>query len=772
MNNDIAAAVERLGRDLQGATSFEEAKALIERLAGLVADNPTYNAILVPLSALLSAKPEDRALAAIDLGRALLETLGTGLRDLDSALSSSPGRAVGAQLFKEAAPAFEKVTTLLPMLGLSIDEAFTRGVGRIVEASNEMKAAEHQWGRAFILERAPELRATGLEVRTPEDEDDLFRRLLERLAAPPPEPGQDETIDAAASTNPLLPAAIEKLWAFVERWAGAEGIEIPQGRAFAMLGKLPLRPPMTLELLSLEWRVLAAFEWPEVYRGWAKDNAPRLAAQSFLAKLAQGKKPDPLATDAEAAGRLELALRLVLPEARRQVPEVPPLELPKQPIRNGMVALDADLVHFVANLPDEGAKATAEEMRRAFRKTPGWLPWADPLKLPRTLARALWKLRVRPALEQAHTPGAAPAKPFALRRVIAHTGGGDFTPLDLSMSACAGLFSGAVEYGKETYALQPGAAPEAARVLQPRAVGVVPSEWLEGPRQVVMAGCFQDPWEKVAAGADSESLIVDLARTAANMGRVPALVPKVLVTMFAATPFDGAPTKGTLGDLLDLVRPDSQGRKRRPKDLAEVGAAVAFTKNLRLLEKTERATLHPLELFVVDYEWSATEDTPIGWCANPFIAERMKGGKGGGFFPVNYSRLMALKVNNPRLFALYLRLAGMWNLARWHGVFRPERFKPLEVDRLAFLTNTLPLAAAECIAGKRSDQTAKVSRSRARSNVVADLEELRAAGLCGDLNLSTPNRGNPLVRPMPDGDLLEAYRLSLKKGASKARGGK
>ena len=772
MNNNPAGELERFARDLEKATTFDQARPVIERMAAIAGDHPIFPQLFTLLSSLFSAKPEERKLAAISLGRAMIDIVGTGLQDLDSALSSSPGRAVGALMFEEAAPALEKVASMLPILGLPVDEDFSQGIGRIVEAANEMKSAEHRWGRAFILERADELRAAGLEVRTPEDEDDLFRRLLERLAAPPSEaPDVDEAIDAAASTNPLLPAAIEKLWAFVEQWAQAEGIELPKGRAFATLGNLPLRPPMTLELLSLEWRVPAAFEWPEVFRGWAKDNAPRLAAQAFLTKLAQGKKPDPLATDAEAAGRLELALRQVLSEARQQVPEVAPLELPKQPIRNGMVALDADLVHFVANLPDEGAKATAEEMRRAFRKTPDWRPWADPLKLPRALARVLWKLRVRPALEQAHTPGNAPAKPFALRRVIARTEGGAFTPLDLSMSACSGLFSGAIEYGKETYALQPGAAPEAARVLQPRAVGVVPSEWLEGPRQVVMAGCFQDPWERVAEGANSESLIVDLARTAANMGRVPALVPKVLVTMFAATPFDGAPTKGTLGDLLDLVRPDAQGRKRRPKDLAEVGAAVAFTKNLRLLERTERATLHPLELFVVDYEWSATEDTPIGWCANPFIAERMKG-KGGGFFPVNYPRLMALKVNNPRLFALSLRLHGMWNLARWHGVFRPERFKPLEVDRLAFLTNTLPLAAAECIAGKRTDQTAKVSRSRARGNVLADLEELRAAGLCGELNISGQGRGCPMVRPMPDGDLLEAYRLSLKRGAGKPKSGK
>ena len=361
------------------------------------------------------------------------------------------------------------------------------------------------------------------------------------------------------------------------------------------------------------------------------------------------------------------------------------------------------------------------------------------------------------------------AVPMVVRRAIATSDKGDlFTPLPLALEHASYLFGGPVVVNGENYAREPGqSSTVVGQLLKSRAVDIVPEEWTKSPRQLAFNGIELDLSSPVDRDVE-EYLIVTATQAAATSLDLPAMAAKLVPLMFATSPMDGRPVHGTLLDAASLLYPNlmgRNGRKHKSRDLTRIGAALAAMRRLRLIETRDNGRAHSYSLFSIAYDLSTDPDAEIEWALDPILAARMQGGgneKGGGFFLVNFSRLMAMDIKNPRLFALYLRLAGLWNSAKdfKQGKFRPELFKAIDIDQLAALTNAMPRNAAEWLAGKRKDQTSRIAYHQTRQRLISDLEELREHGLVGDLNLLKPHGKAWTVQPQPDLDLKEAYRLA------------
>jgi len=363
--------------------------------------------------------------------------------------------------------------------------------------------------------------------------------------------------------------------------------------------------------------------------------------------------------------------------------------------------------------------------------------------------------------------------PMVVRRAIATSSKGDlFTPLPLALEHASYLFGGPVVVNGENYAREPGqSSTVVGQLLKSRAVDIVPEEWTKSPRQLAFDAIELDLSSPVDRDVE-EYLIVTATQAAASSLDLPAMAAKLVPLMFATSPMDGRPVHGTLEDAASLLYPNltgRNGRKHKARDLTRIGAALAAMRRLRLIETRENGRGHSYSLFSIAYDLSTDPDAEVEWALDPILAARMQGGgneRGGGFFLVNFSRLMAMDIKNPRLFALYLRLAGLWNSAKdfRQGKFRPELFKAIDVDQLAALTNAMPRNAAEWLAGKRKDQTSRIAYYQTRQRLISDLEELRAHGLVGDLNLLNPHGKPWSVQPQPDDDLKEAYSLASRRG--------
>jgi hypothetical protein len=362
--------------------------------------------------------------------------------------------------------------------------------------------------------------------------------------------------------------------------------------------------------------------------------------------------------------------------------------------------------------------------------------------------------------------------PMLIRRAIVTNENGDqFTPLPLAVEHASYLFGGPVVVNGENYAREPGqSGAVVGQLLKPRAIDIVPEDWSKMPRQLSFEAVELDMTAPVDRDVEDYLIVTATHAAAANLD-LPAMAAKLVPLMFATSPMDGRSVHGTLEDAAMLLYPNlsgRDGRKHKARDLARIGAALAAMRRLRLVEKRDNGRLHSYSLFSVAYDLSAEADAEVEWALDPLLASRMKGGgneKGGGFFLVNFSRLMAMDIKNPRLFALYLRLAGMWNSAKDFkaGKFRPELFKPIDLDQLATLTNSIPRNAAEYMAGKRKDQSSRVAYYEARKRLIGDLEDLKDRGMIGDLNLVNPHGKPWTIKPMPDNDLQEAYRLAVRK---------
>ena len=253
------------------------------------------------------------------------------------------------------------------------------------KAQAELLRLHRESATAFAKEQTHGLGLTGAELESLAGL--LAERELHALGSNP-ELASLETMRAAAASNPLVRGAL----AAYEKWTANKCK--PSG-----------------DQSDLTWRMGFAFHWPAVLREWLTANAERLAARAALLSAAnQEKNPDALAAEAVAEGRLEQAVRELMPSATKAV-RVPPREgLEALGPRNSMFALDAALADFIGGLPHVGSKEAAAAWRGKWRndwsqaRTPGepacWERWADPLRIPRVLARVLWTLKVRPELDR------------------------------------------------------------------------------------------------------------------------------------------------------------------------------------------------------------------------------------------------------------------------------------------------------------------------------------------------------------------------------------
>ena len=348
--------------------------------------------------------------------------------------------------------------------------------------------------------------------------------------------------------------------------------------------------------------------------------------------------------------------------------------------------------------------------------------------------------------------------------------GHKWTPLPRAIDMASVLGGpAAVSVDGETYANEPQLAGDAAvKALRPRALDVVPADWLDNPAQLTLAIDLDAPPECV------REYLIETATKTATLAELPNMTPKLLGFMFAAAPMTGRPVKGTLLDLARWMYPEwSTGegptikpwkdRRQSKRDLQGLGAAFVAVKNLRLVETKPDGTRHPYDLFTVDYDLSAKPDAALGFMVNPWLVERMKGGTHGGFFLVNMTRWLTIGTQNPQLFPLALRLAALWDEARVGGIYNPERLRPIEADRLAWLCNTLPEGAAMYRAGKTDAATSRKALANARAAMEANLDDLAAVGWMGDWKPTKRKiygKGFELL-PLPPPDYAEACKRAV-----------
>lgn len=349
----------------------------------------------------------------------------------------------------------------------------------------------------------------------------------------------------------------------------------------------------------------------------------------------------------------------------------------------------------------------------------------------------------------------AAAVGIALRPKAETAAGNAWTPLPRALDVAAALGGPfAVDVDGETYAPEPGLAPDAVgRALRPRGLDIVPAEWLGNPAQLTLALDPAAPPEAVR-----EYMIETAARTA-HLAQLPNMCPKLLGFMFAAAPMTGRPVKGTLLDLARWLYPDWKERRQNKRDLQGLGAAFVAVKSLRLVETKPDGTRHPYDLFTVDYDLSCKPDAVLGFMVNPWLAERMRKGKGGGFFLLNMSRWLALGIKDPGLFPLALRLAALWDNARVHnGPPDPARLRPIEADRLAFECNTLPEGAAMFKTGRTDARAAQLALTTARAKLESRLDALVKAGLLGPWEKRKVHGKGWTMLPMWPADYPEACK--------------
>ena len=342
-------------------------------------------------------------------------------------------------------------------------------------------------------------------------------------------------------------------------------------------------------------------------------------------------------------------------------------------------------------------------------------------------------------------------------REKSETRNGKWTPLPRALDAAA-VLGGPFKMDGETYAGAPEMAGAAVgRALRPRALDIVHADWLDNKPQLTLALDLNIPTEAV-----KEYMIETAARTA-HLGGLPNMCPKLLGFMFAAAPMTASPVKGTLLELAHWLYPDWKDRRQSSRDLKGLGLAFVAVKGLRLVATKPDGTLHPYDLFTMDYDLSSKPETELGFMINPWLATRMQGGAGGGYFLVNMTRWLAMDIRNPRLFPLALRLASLWDKARVrNGPYDPGLLKPILADRLAWECNTLSEGAAMFRTGKTDARTAKAALHATRDNLEADLDTLKEAGLLGEWEKKKVHGQGFELRPIPPADYAEACILAAR----------
>lgn len=364
------------------------------------------------------------------------------------------------------------------------------------------------------------------------------------------------------------------------------------------------------------------------------------------------------------------------------------------------------------------------------------------------------RIMVRPYVEE-QAAGMVEHRTTALNIVIrpkATTEDGDqFSgyPRTLSFaSLMGGQFS--IQANGENYFQEPSLAAKAAsqfnRPIKQGCVEIFPKQWSgssTGDQMTLAldmdtAGKYlRDPY----GGPLEAATIIGM------QARLPNMALKMFPVLFAVAPMSARWVEGRRGDWIPLMFPDyAKGgdnqilpwshRRQKKRDLEMITAGfVCGTKGLQL--KTERPNGSVLlsDIWLTEYDPAPEIDAINRFALAPWLAERMRGGTGGGFFLLNMNRWTTLGLSNPRIFPLALRLNSIFDEHRVGGLYDRNRVKPIRWDELARLCNMLPPAAEG-----RSDETIKARLRQSRAMMESDLKVLIDVGLLGAESLKTKKK--------------------------------
>lgn len=434
----------------------------------------------------------------------------------------------------------------------------------------------------------------------------------------------------------------------------------------------------------------------------------------------------------EAVPVLARELWQCAPDLVRAIGEPEGLAIDQVPELDGMLALDADLADWLAQLDQsEGDKVRTAARERLARYHAGKLDaaglfarWLDGRTL-RAVARALWLVR-----------------------------------------SSTGLRVRGVRYGEDVYTTAPRLLAPMAWALggAGKAAAIDGDAYREAPavaRYLPRAATLRDlskrpPAQRalpVEVDAPAEVQVIADAQYVVS----PATA-KVALAMLTLAPPKGELVRGTLDELCELVKPGARIQKRDRVRAAE-GLRALRSLALVLADGTSVTLFNDIR-GPADPEL-AKPDHLVEWSLSRVAVETTTKGEGDwpGRFLYNFSGAMRLSAETESAhLRAYLTIAALWNGARPGGAgeLDPERVPKLGAEGWADRFNMLSPTALE---SKSPAHRVKLSETRAKT--LQTLEELyEKHGL-----LILEKIGKDSWRPLPTPALLEAYRMMRKQGA-------
>jgi len=364
------------------------------------------------------------------------------------------------------------------------------------------------------------------------------------------------------------------------------------------------------------------------------------------------------------------------------------------------------------------------------------------------------RIMVRPYVEE-QAEGMVEHRATALNIVIrpkATTEDGDqFSgyPRTLSFaSLMGGQFS--IQANGENYFQEPSLAAKAAsqfnRPIKQGCVEIFPKQWSVSSTGDQMTLAF----DMDTAGKylrDPYGGPLEAATIIGMQARLPNMALKMFPVLFAVAPMSARWVEGRRGDWIPLMFPDhAKGgdnqilpwghRRQKKRDLEMITAGfVCGTKGLQLKTERPNGSILLSDIWLTEYDPAPEIDAINRFALAPWLAERMRGGTGGGFFLLNMNRWTTLGLSNPRIFPLALRLNSIFDEHRVGGLYDRNRVKPIRWDELARLCNMLPPAAEG-----RSDETIKARLRQSRAMMESDLKVLIDVGLLGAESLKSKKK--------------------------------
>jgi len=408
------------------------------------------------------------------------------------------------------------------------------------------------------------------------------------------------------------------------------------------------------------------------------------------------------------------------------------------------------------------------------------------------------RMMVRPYVEEqaAHIVQTRISSISIVVRARAKTEAGDeYTAfprvLGSSMPMIGGHFT--IEYNGEKYAQEPTLAEKAIhgtlRTLQKQqSVDVVVTAWAKKEtEQYTLALDIEiaKPYLRDAHGAPLKLTAgpMEVVVGTATAARLPALTIKAIPYMIAAC---GLTDKKVI-DSLEKVGRDlypayatGKGGQIKPwetrqqvdKDLHNIVQAITIAgRGLQVRVTEESGSYRYYDLFSINAPSIIKPDELIGWRINPWLLEKMLGGTAGGHFLLNMTRWLPIGLTDPGLFSVIFGIAKTLDAHRIHGIYAPERQRPISWDQFADQCNVLPM-----ISERRDEKSIKASKREARNKLEARLDTAQELGHLGDWRKT--------MRKLPGGkgfefsivappDYPEACKMAVKawKGQSRRQGG-